>query len=100
MVPPLELLGAVLGGVLMYLFVLYLLSLCLKRLKKPKGPNLQTKILAFFFMLFWWFCDQFYNSNLSTDQVTVDKSGLLYSRDQLLQTDRQPCFMDRVCKCI
>ena len=62
-VPPLELLLAALGGLLVHLLCLYLLSLCLRKwLKKPKGPpRLQTKILAFFFLLFCFFFDEFYN---------------------------------------
>lgn len=35
--------------------------------------------------------------NLSTDQIAVDVSGLLHSEQQILNTDREPCFLDEVC---
>lgn len=36
--------------------------------------------------------------NLSTEQINVDVSNLLHTEEQILNTDRQPCFMDKVCK--
>lgn len=33
---------------------------------------------------------------MSTENISVDVSRLLYSEEQLLSTDRQPCFMDKV----
>lgn len=61
-VPPLEFLTATLSGVLMHLVCLCLFSLVLRKLfKRSKGTHLQIQILAFFFLLFWFFIDQFYN---------------------------------------
>lgn len=93
-IPPLQILAAVLAGLLMHLTCVHLFSLGIKKLlKKQKG--LPTKILAFFFLLFWFFFDQFYNGNLSTENITVDVSELLYSEEQLIRTEMEPCFFDR-----
>ena len=62
----------------------------LKVFKKfSKEINLQVKILAFGFTLFWFFMDQFYNGNMSTENITVDVSDLLYSEQQLINTKRE-----------
>ena len=96
-VPPLQFLMAALAGLLLYLLALYLFSLCLRRwLNKLKGPSLQSKILGFFFLLFCFFIKELYNDNLNTENISVDVSDLLYSEEQLLNTHRQPCFMDEV----
>ena len=96
LVPSLEFLAATMAGILVYLICLGLFSLCLAKL--PGGSresHLPIKILAFFFMLFWFFIDQLYNGNLSTESITVDVSDLLYSEEQLRRTDKEPCFLDR-----
>lgn len=88
---------AVMGGVLLHLLALFLFSFCLKvLLRKPKRSSLETKILAFFFLLFSFFSRQLYLSNLRTDKISVDVSGLLHNEEQILNTEMQPCFLDEV----
>lgn len=93
-VPSFQLLIAAMSGVLIYLVCLYLLSVCTKKLKRR--PRLQMKILSFVFVLFSFLFQQFYINTLSTDTITVDVSGLLHSIELLLNTHRQPCFLDEV----
>ena len=52
------------------------------------------KILAFAYLLYCFFIDQFYNGILNTTSVTVDLSDLLYSDEQILATDKYPCFFE------
>lgn len=125
-VPPLEFLVVALGGLLIHLVCLGLFALGLRKWRqRPTGKHLQIKILGFFFFLFWFFIDQFYNGkfdciqcnafreilveevlilssaiyfigNLSTENITVDVSDLLLSEEQILRTKREPCFLDKV----
>ena len=75
LIPPLEFLVAVSAGIMAHLVCLYLFTLCLQKLlQKPKGSHLQVKVLAFFFLVFWFFIDQFYNGNLSTENITVKEA--------------------------
>ena len=97
LVPPLEFLVATLAGILTHLLCLGLFAFCLPKLfgGSSKGVRLQIKILSFCFLLFFFFINQFYQGDLSTDQITVDVSELLHSEEQLLRTDKEPCFLDR-----
>ena len=100
LIPSFEFLVASLIGVLVYLIIYFLFSICSKRLSwKSKESNLQIKILAFFFSLYCFFIMELYNDNLNTESVTVDVSDLLHSEEQYLNTDREPCFLDKVSHC-
>ena len=96
LVPPLEFLVATSAGILAHLLCLYLFALALEKLfGKSRKTYLQIKILSFFFLLFWFLIEQFYNGNLSTERITVDVSDLLHSEKQLLNTRKESCFFDK-----
>lgn len=63
-VPPLEFLAAALSGLLVHLVCLGLFSLGLRKWLQT-GAHLQIKILGFFFLLWWFFVNQFYNGKNS-----------------------------------
>ena len=95
LVPSLEFVKVALSGIVAHFVLLYLFSFCLRKLfKRPNGSNLQIKILAFAYMLYCFFIDQFYNGILNTTSVTVDLSDFLYSDEQILATDKSPCFFE------
>lgn len=67
LVPSLELLKITAGCILAYGILLYSFSFCLRKFfKKSKGRNLQIQILAFTWLLCWFFLDQIYNGSIST----------------------------------
>lgn len=114
LVPSFELLKTAVYGILGYrIFFFSFLFVLWKFFKKPKS-NLQIKILAFFYLLYWFFVGEFYNCSISTESITgrypnfskiispslklmlsfrpVDSSDLLYSESQILNTKKTPCF--------
>lgn len=62
---------------------------------KRVGSNLRIKILSFFALLFLWWIGEFFNGNLNTTNVLSDTSDLLYSKEQLIQTKREFCFLEQ-----
>ena len=94
-IPSLEFLKAALCGFLVYFVLFYSFVFCLRRFfKKPKGSNLQIKIFAFAYLIYWFFINQFYNDILNTSSVTVDLSDILHSEERILNSDRIPCFFE------
>lgn len=80
-------------GCLLY----WLFSALFKHLKKPNSlrsskecPQIKIlRALSIFFLMFQFFNGQLFASNLNTSNVIVDVSGLLYSREQIIRTEKE-----------
>ena len=83
--PSLSFLLLFFAGVLLY----FACSLIFSYFKKFKKQSLQFKILSFAYLLFLFFICHFFNGNLNTSQIIVDDSGLLYSKQQILETKKE-----------
>ena len=94
LMPSFSFLALMSTGCLLYWLTLALLS----RFKRSTSPSsrrkLQLKILAFFSLLFLFFVGQFFVSNLNTRKVVVSTDQLLYSKDQILKTQKEFCFFE------
>ena len=95
LVPSTQFLTLTLVGCLLY----WALSSMFSRLKKsarllPSRRKLQRKIVSFFFLLFWFFIQQFFEGNLNTSNVVVQTDELLYSKEQILKTNKEFCFWE------
>ena len=51
--------------------------------------------MSFFFGLFLFYIEQFFSNNLSTENVIVPTEDLLYSKEQLLKTKKEFCFLEK-----
>ena len=96
LVPSIELLKITVCGILAYRIFFFSFLFCLWKFfkKKSNKTNLQIKILAFAYLLYWFFIDSIYNAIISTESITVDVSDLLYSNEQILNTKKTPCFFE------
>lgn len=71
LVPSFAFLRIAIAGILVYGILFYTFSFCLRKFfKKSKKTNLQLKILAFAYLLYWWFIDEIYNATISTESVS------------------------------
>ena len=59
----------------------------------PSSRSLQTQI-SLFFVLFHFFIYQLYCNSLSTENLIVRTDDLLYSREQILKTEKEFCFFE------
>lgn len=86
-----------LAGCLVYWVVSSLLSRFQKsaRIKSlPTKGNLQMRIVFFFFTLLFFFIQLLYCNSLSTENLIVRTDDLLFSREQILKTEREFCFLE------
>ena len=91
LMPSLSFLLLFFAGVLLY----FACSLVFSYFKKFKKQSLQFKILSFAYLLFLFFICQFFNGNLNTSKIIVDDSDLLYSKQQILETKKEFCFIEK-----
>ena len=78
--------------------LLYWLSLALfLHLKKPSLPSRRRWIIivSFFYVLFLFFVGQFFSGNLNTENIVVQTDDLIYSKEQILQTQKTFCFFEK-----
>ena len=61
---------------------------------KKFNRNRLVSVLVFSFVLFFFFIEQFFSGNLNAMNVIVDVSDLLYSKEKVLNTDKEPCFLE------
>ena len=64
------------------------------RLWLPTGRKLRLKIISFFYLLFMFFNGQFFEGNLNTENIMVRTDDLLHSIEQVLRTQKEPCFVE------
>ena len=94
--PSTEFLALALVGYLLYWIVSWLFSWFRKPVNQlPSGRNLQTKILAFFLMLYLFCIKEIYSNLLNTNNVIVQTDDLLYSKEQILETRKEFCFWEK-----
>lgn len=48
----------------------------------------------FFFAIFFWILENFFANNLNTTRVIVDVSDLLSSEKQIIETQKEFCFLE------
>lgn len=84
-----------LAGFLLYWTFPALLYRFKKFARLPPRMNLQTKIVSLFFLLFLFIMGQLFQSSLNTSNVVVRTDQLLYSKDQLLKTEKEFCFVEK-----
>ena len=68
--------------------------ICLAKKSRPSRKKLQLKILKIlwlFYFLFSFFIQQFFCGNLNTENVVVRTDDLLYSKEQVLRTNKELC---------
>ena len=95
LVPSAEILAVLLAGCLICWIVSWLFARFKRQTRSlPSRRNLQTGIVSFFFVLFLFYIEQFYCNSLSTENVIVPTSNLLYSKEQILKTEKEFCFME------
>ena len=94
LVPSTGLLALIAAGGLLYLLFAALFSLA-KRPLRPSRKRLQLKIVSFFYLIFLFFIQIFFESNLNTSNIVVRTDDLLYSLEQVLQTQREFCFLEK-----
>ena len=86
------------AGPLLYCVSLFLLS-GHKRSPSLKSSrtrrNLQLKILSLCLALFFFFNRKLFEGNLNTSNVVAQTDDLLYSKEQVLKTQKEFCFIDR-----
>ena len=75
------------AGFLLYFVFLFLISY-FKKLKRP-----QFKTLSFAYLLFLFFMCELFNGNLNTSNIIVKVNDLLYSKQQILETQKEFCFI-------
>lgn len=95
LVPSVEFLTLALAGYLLYWLVSWLFS----RFEKwanllPSGRTLQMKIFSFLFVLFSFYTQEIYGNLLSTESVVVRTDDLLYTKEQILKTNKEFCFWE------
>lgn len=73
----------------------WLFSWLFSRLRKSSRRTLQVAIMSFFFGLFLFYIEQFFSNNLSTENVIVPTEDLLYSKEKLLKTKKEFCFLEK-----
>ena len=61
---------------------------------KNFNRNRLVSVLVFSFVLFFFFIEQFFSGNLNALNVIVDVSDLPYSKEKVLNTDKEPCFLE------
>ena len=93
-VPSTDLLLLMVIGCLIHFVISFLFQCSIKRTQAPPGSNLKLKILSFFYLLFIFFTEEFFGNSLSSEQVIVRTDGLLYSRDNILNTNKEFCFFE------
>ena len=98
-VPSTSFLAIIAAGILLYLVASVLFSRFGKpstpsRLSLPTGKKLQLKIVSFFYMLFMFFNGQFFGGNLNTENIVVRTDDFLYSKDQILETQKEFCGLE------
>lgn len=92
--PPLNFLFIVMVGFLIYRV---LLLLFLRSKRSSGGPFQQTwqiKMLTLANLLFLFFNRKLFEGNLNTSNVLVKTDELLYSEEQVLNTQKEFCFVD------
>lgn len=95
LVPSFEFLTASLGCLLISLVFRHLFSSGLRiDFGQNRRRNLQTKVLAFFHLLFLLFALQLYNGSLNTSNLITDTSDLLYNDEQIRNTKRESCLFE------
>ena len=60
----------------------------------PYESLLPARIVPFFFTCFIFFIHQFFEASLNTDNVVVSTENLLYSKEQVLKTNKEFCFWE------
>ena len=84
---------------LMAAFLLnWIFSALFWRLKKGRPPkrNRQIKILLFFKLLFLFFLRLLFSGNLNTENLVVQTDDLLYSKEQIIKTEKEWVFFRAV----
>lgn len=91
--PSNDLLLLMVAGHSLYLVASFLLRWSIKRSGTPSRSNL--KILSFVYLLFAFFTEEFFGNCLNTEQVTVNTDDLLFSKNQILNTNKEFCFFEK-----
>lgn len=99
--PPSDLICLIMIGLLLYFVFRFLLSstfkLTMSKLnifgpeKSELPPKRQFPIIVLSFTMLLFLIKTFYSNNLNTDNVIVDASDLLFSDEQIAQTDKELC---------
>ena len=77
------------GYLLYWVFLVLFKHLRKRRPNRSSRRSPQVKILLIFFLAFRFFNAQFLGGNLNTSNVIVDTRDLLYSKDQIVRTDKE-----------
>lgn len=99
LVPSAEFLTMALVGCLICWIVSWLFSRFKRQTRslptRRTKRNLPKKIVAFGFLMFLFYLKQFFEMSLNTSILLVDIENLLYSREQILRTDKEFCFLEK-----
>ena len=93
LIPSFDFLLLLASGLLFYFASLWLFAYFAKPAKFKQSQ--QFLILSFFYLLFLFFMIEFFNDNLSTENVILDTSYLLDSKEKILETKREFCFFEK-----
>lgn len=63
-------------------------------IKHLRRWHMQVSILILLYLWFTWMIDVLYNSSLNTASLSVDISDILYSKQQILRTQKESCFLE------
>lgn len=88
--PSTDLLLLMVAGHLLYLVSSFLIRKSIKR--SLSSGNL--KILSFFYLIFTFFMNEFLADSISTDHLIVRTDNILYSREQILSTNKEFCSFE------
>ena len=72
--------------------LLFRLASALFRNWKPRQPSrrkVRLRLLSFLYLFFVFFMSHFFGGNLNTQNVVVRTDGLLYSKEQILKTNKE-----------
>lgn len=95
LVPSVQFLTFALIGCLLFWIVSWLFSRFKRQERSmPARRNLPKKIVSFFFVVFLFYVLQFYANTLNTESIVVNTEDLLFSKDQILKTNKEFCFWE------
>ena len=95
LMPSTGLLTLILAACLLYL-ASSALFLHLKRLKSLReSGRVSIKLVSLFYFLFLFFIRYLFEGNLNTSNVLVRTDELIYSKEQILNTQKEFCFLEK-----